>query len=757
MSIPSSANPLLLAGGTSYTISRSVRLRSSASASFNRTPASSTDRTKFTISTWIKQAALGVRRTIAASGSAGGDTGAFIIRFETSDKLLISGGSTTWRLSTQLFRDPTAHGHLVVAFDTTNATAANRIRAYWNGVEITTWDTNANPAQNLTTAWNFAQTAYIGYDTFGATYSEEYLSEFYNIDGQALTPSSFGEFDSITGVWKPKKFSGTYGTNGFYLNFSDNSAVTAAAIGKDSSGNGNNWTPSGISISAGVTYDSMIDVPTPYTDGGNGRGNYCVISPLEYSNSWTYAPTTLYGNLSFQSPQTASQIGTAYGTVATSTGKYYFEVTLDAVVAGYSASIGITDVAHSGLSALLNVYTSASSSSTSLNGTQQQTGLSAFSVGDVIGVAYDLTSGTVQFYRNGTTFGNAISTLTSDTYLPFFYGQTSSAGGRWSLAANFGQRPFSYTPPTGYVALNTNNLPTPSIKKGASHMNIALDTGANINATATAMATNDLIWIKDRANANNHQLIDTSRGSTAVLVSNSTTAELTYTTPTGNSVAWGWKKGATPGFDIVTYTGDGQPRTIAHSLGAAPAMIFVKARNAAYSWATYHKSIGNTNALYLDSTGTVIASSSFWNNTSPTSSVFSVNYAAQTNNSGTTYVAYLFAEVPGFSKFGSYGGNGSADGMAVNLGFRPRFIMLKGSNVVSPWLIIDTSRDTTNVAIADLVANTTAAENTANVGADIDVLACGFKIRSASFNNASGQTYIYAAFAENPFKYALAR
>jgi hypothetical protein len=239
-------------------------------------------------------------------------------------------------------------------------------------------------------------------------------------------------------------------------------------------------------------------------------------------------------------------------------------------------------------------------------------------------------------------------------------------------------------------------------------------------------------------------------------------------------VSWQWKANGTPavtntagsvpstisanttsGFSIVTWTGNGSTGTLGHGLGVAPKFIITKYRNAVNAWLCYHVSLGAGSRIYLNQTDASGASATVWNNTSPTSSVFSVG-DANTNASGGTYVGYCFAEIAGYSKFGSYTGNGSADGPFVYLGFRPRLVITKRTNAASQWYILDTARDLYNCTANLLFPNTTAAEssNTQNY----DELSNGFKLRSTNTdNNASGGTYIYIAFAENPFNYSLAR
>jgi hypothetical protein len=211
---------------------------------------------------------------------------------------------------------------------------------------------------------------------------------------------------------------------------------------------------------------------------------------------------------------------------------------------------------------------------------------------------------------------------------------------------------------------------------------------------------------------------------------------------------------ATAGFSVVTWTNpsSGIP-TIGHGLGVAPIFIIVKDRTYAYNWDVGCTSIGWANRLNLNTTGAT--SSGFWNSTAPTSTVFT--YSSSGANSGDSMVAYCFAEVAGYSKFGSYTGNGSSDGTFVYTGFRPRFVMIKvASGTIGDWDMYDTSRDTYNVSSKEIWANSSNAERSGSIL--IDILSNGFKLRDSSSNtNGSGNTYVYAAFAENPFRNALAR
>lgn len=772
------AIPLLLAP-EGYQISRSVRLRSSATAYFNRTPASASNRQKFTWSGWVKRGRLTDSNSPRLFGawSANTDNGWFTLDFMGDDNLEVQIWTAAVKTSA-VFRDPSAWYHIVLAVDTTQATAANRVLVYVNGVSqtlVTSAGTGiAGFTQNLNTSVNNNVVHSLG--AFSAasltSYFDGYLTEINFIDGQALTPSSFGQTNYITGVWSPIKYTGTYGTNGFYLNFSDNSNNTAATIGKDYSGNGNNWTPNNISVTSGTTYDSMLDVPTQWPDGGNGRGNYAVMNPV--SNLST-GSTLSAANLNVV---TASSGETAIpGTIFVTSGKWYCEATINSVAAGTNG-VGIiptTQATGTGPGSSVASYGYTSGGNKRNNSTNTAYG-ATYTTNDVIGIALDMDAGTLTFYKNGTTQGQAFSGITGEYTFAFGeYGSASSAG----YSVNFGQRPFAYTPPTGFLALNTLNLSTPTILKGNQYMDATTYTGTNGVAGSVVNAGGfqpDFVWGKSRNNADSHTLIDAVRGITKGLFSDLTLAEQTnanYITSfnsngfsygvssafsNGNLVAWQWKEGATQGFDIVTYTGDGTSNlAVNHSLGVAPRMIILKRRNAADSWPVYHASATSLGQfLVLNSTAAVATTANSWGTSNPNSSSFFVGATSgsATNVSGGTYVAYLFAEVAGFSRFGSYTGNGSTDGPFVFCGFRPRWLMIKSTGIEA-WLVLDSSRQTYNVIGPYLLANASDAEGTASV---IDFTSNGFKIRNTGGSyNTSSTTYIYAAFAENPFKNALAR
>jgi hypothetical protein len=788
MGLPVEVNPLLIksSAATATTISNSLRYRASASAYLNRTFGTPTDSTKMTFSFWVK------RGNVNAAGSyqvvfsgTGNYTAMLYFDYTSSGTFEVNVGNNSNAqynfVSSRVFRDTTAWYHIVVVIDTNNATAANRCLLYVNG-EAATWGTAPTIPLGFVPGFNTAAAKAIGRNNNTSSYYfDGYLTDFYLIDGQALTPSSFGLTDTTTGVWSPKTYSGTYGNNGFYLKFSDNSAVTATAIGKDSSGNGNNWTPNNISLTSGVTYDSMIDSPTVYDDGSTGRGNYATLIP-------SYSPTDSSASLSYGNLRITGTTSYVLSSIAIPTsGKWYCEMTAVSVSYGFGFAFGIRSLDLS----INDVYVvmRAASNNYSINkGTATLASWSNIPAGAVLGCAFDNDAGTLNIYSNNVLIFTVtgIPNVPSTTSNWHFHVAGDSVSDVNDM--NFGQRPFTYSPPSGYKALNTYNLPTPTILKGNQYMDATTYTGNNSTNVITNSGSMqpDMVWIKSRSSVTNHMLNDSVRGAGKDIFPNLTSAESTTNILTsfnstgftlsadgggagnGNGltyVGWQWKKGATPGFDIVSYTGNGTSgRTISHSLGATPALMIIKNRSNGgvnYEWFVYHKNMNATpqnGYLLLNSTAAYSTSGgvAIWNNTAPTSSVFTLGNG-NTNINTNNYIAYLWAEIAGFSKFGSYTGNGNADGPIVNCGFRPRFILWKRSDAGGQdWGMIDSSRSTYNTAGAYLLPSSTAAEGTFT---GFDFLSNGFKLREASAvgTNYNAAIYIYMAFAENPFKYARAR
>ena len=421
-----------------------------------------------------------------------------------------------------------------------------------------------------------------------------------------------------------------------------------------------------------------------------------------------------------------------------------------------------------------------------------------FTSGDVIGVALDLDAGTLAFYKNGASQGIAFSGLTGGFRPAIRAGAVVAPSTGTYL--NAGQRAFAYTAPSGFKALCDTNLPAPLTAKPNTLMDVVLytGTGAALTPTSSLGFNPDWIWIKSRSAGTDHALYDVVRGAQVRLESNTTDAEVTsddgvtafnsagftlgtlaqVNTSAATYVAWCWDAGtstvsnatgsitsqvranASAGFSIVTYSGNSTSgATVGHGLGVAPSLIIPKARDRADGWPVYHSALGSGKYIELMGTAAVANSTNIWN-AAPTSTVFQLG-ADPAVNGAFNYVCYCFAPVVGYSSFGSYTGNGSADGPFVYTGFRPRFVLLKGSSFVSNWHILDAARNAYNVTDGFLRPNLSSQEFDGigfGSGSAIDILSNGFKLK-ASFadSNTNAASFVYAAFAESPFQYARAR
>jgi len=551
MSSIGSPSPFFLAGKKAYQVERSLRFNSGDNTYLARTPSSTTSRTTWTYSTWIKKTSFG--STVGLFGVTGSDNNTMTeLLFTSGNKFSWQAYSKVYFETSQVFRDPSAWFHLLVRCDTTNSTQADRIQLWINGSRVTSFSTENLTGSGTEFGINRNVSHHIGERPAGTDNFNGYLAEMHFVDGTALDSSSFTETDALTGQLIPKKYTGSYGTNGFYLNFSDNSGTTATTLGKDSSGNGNNFTPNNFSVSAGFDNDSLEDTPT---------NNFPAFNPIFKNSSGSYE-----GNASLTNGNLAhSSVGSetnAYATFALpSSGKYYWEVRLSSI---NTASIGIiVSSGNANRSILFNH-----------NGTifqdnaSAQTGLSSWSGGDIIGIAYNGDSQTLQFYRQGSSQGSALNiTAFTESYFPL---------SRINAYAdiNFGQRAFSYTPPTGYKALCSANLPDPTIKLPNKHFNTLLYTGdgASSKAITGLNFSPDWVWTKRRSGSDNHMVFDSVRGaSTARLFPNLTSAEdgnfgsinsfnsngFTVGANVGTNangetfVAWNWNAGDTDG---KTYT-----------------------------------------------------------------------------------------------------------------------------------------------------------------------------------------------------------
>jgi hypothetical protein len=458
-----------------YQIPNSARFNSASSDYLSRTP-STTNRRTFTWSFWFKRSVIGSgNECLVGVGTSGNEGGAHLLT-DVLEVYNYNSGYSIQLVTTQVFRDPSAWYHLVMAFDTTQATDSNRVKIYVNGSQVTSFSTANYGSQNLDTNVNFATyDALVGNILSSGAFYNGYMSEINFIDGQQLTPSSFGQTDSVTGIWTPKAYTGTYGTNGYYLKFAN-----SAALGTDSSGNGNTFTANNL-----TSIDQSYDSPT---------NNFSMLNPLannEVPNTNTFSYTD--GALTFKGSAGAdtSQMMTV-GTQAVSTGKWYWEAKLVSVGSDVPG-IGILDTG-----ANFNVqnayphnpavsaygYSYISNATKDNNGTSTAYGTS-YTAGDIIGIALDMINNKLYFSKNGVfqnsgdptsgaTGTGAAFTVQSDlTYFPACNLRYSPAAGEWSF--NFGYPAFTissgntdangfgnfeYAVPSGYYALCTNNLAT---------------------------------------------------------------------------------------------------------------------------------------------------------------------------------------------------------------------------------------------------------------------------------------------------------
>lgn len=759
------------AGGeeAGYQISRSLRFNSADSAYLNRTFGTATSVTIWTFSAWVKRGALGGTRQLfgASTNTSFG--------FNSSDQLNLTLNGSSAATSTAVFRDPSAWYHIVYQ---------------QNGSAQTIYVNNTSVATGTTAAaiFNTGISHQIGAANT-TNYFNGYLTEINFVDGQALTPSDFGETDATTGVWKPKEYTGTYGTNGFHLDFSDNTSTTT--LGYDAAGS-NDWTLNNFSVTAGAGNDSLVDTPTPYgTDtgaGGEVRGNYCTLNPLDF-NSTSFPCSN--GNLTWTTTTTAT--GSVRATIGMTSGKWYWEVLADSVGAG-GAGVGIGKDGSTDFGSGQALY-QANNGNQWIDGVSTAYGAS-WATSDLIGIAYDADAGEITFYKNNSSQGTiTLSGYAGVNVCPVLADGSSLA---FTLTANFGQRPFAYTAPSGFKALCTQNLPDPTVVQGDDYFNTVLYTGTGSSQSITGVGFQpDWVWIKERSGAADHGLYDAVRGVQNQLESNTTTAETTESTGltafgsdgftvgslaqlntnTDTYVAWNWNAGGsnatntdgtitstvrantTAGFSIVSYTGTGSAATVGHGLGAAPAMIIVKNRDQADAWQVYHKAntaAPETDYLVLNTTAATADAADRWNDTAPTSTVFSIGNGVEVNTNTEDYIAYCFAPISGFSAMSAYTGNGSSNGPFVYTGFRPAFVMIKrtDSSTGADWFMWDATRNTFNVVGSALFADLNNAEIAYTA---LDFLSNGFKLRSSDVSwNGSSATYIFMAFGD-PFKYSLAR
>ena len=461
--------PLILGANSvsgGYNVANSLRFNSASSDDLERTPASSGNRRTFTSSFWVKRSFVGTgnERIFHALGNTNRD--GFLFESDTF-RFFIDGGTYNF-VTTQVFRDPSAWYHFVITVDTTQATSSNRIKIYVNGSQITSFTQEVYPPQNFDMMFNTNTMHRIGRDANSNTnYMNAYISEFNFIDGTALTPSSFGETDQDTNIWIPKAYTGTFGTNGFYLEFQN-----SGALGTDSSGNGNTFTVNNL-----TSVDQSTDTPT---------NNFATWNPLNAYNSTT-SGTLSEGNLKNSGTATDGGIPS---TIGVSAGKWYWEVKYTTQVGG-DPVLGIIN--SSGASRMQSANSGSVTSGSGVwcmfnltsggvgfqeNGVFVSYPSSTLANGDILNIALDVDARKLWYGKNGTwyssgnpaTGANAISTnlTASETWFAYCekrngssvwetnFGNPTYTGGSYTDGAGYGN--FSYAVPSGYYALNTKNL-----------------------------------------------------------------------------------------------------------------------------------------------------------------------------------------------------------------------------------------------------------------------------------------------------------
>lgn len=794
-----------------YDIPQSIRF--DGSAYLTRTPSSTGDQKKWTTSFWFKRCKTGTTDYLMTAGNTSINDGIAAIYINSSDDTIhtyfdTSGANPYGSVNPRVFRDPSAWYHLIWAVD-----AANTVQRIWVNGEELTLNSSMNPpnfAYDMNASGGTKRMGF-GSQAWGfATYANIYAAEIHHLDGQYITdPTTFGEYNSTTGVWSPIEVTGlNYGTNGFKITGED-----SADLGADYSGNGNDFTSSGL-----TTTDQVTDTPTD---------NYATWNPLAKAASATLSD----GNL------TITATADAYGAPSSiiideNIPKVYCEFTQDTGYAGYpyfgllntttrkfpltndvpgfdKGGVDQFDVSLAANSGYIYNNNVASSYISSLD----------FANGDVGMFAFDRATGKVWWGKNGTwgdvgsgtgdpaAGTNPSSTVVTDT--DWFVGCSCFNGAKATV--NFGQTGFTYTPPTGFSALSTANLPEPSIKDPSQHFNVVQYAGTgNVTRSVTGVGFQpDLVLAKHRSNASANVIANAVSGANTFMATEQTTAESSFTnsiygylssfdsdgftlTPGStnnnywnesgiNIMSYNWLAGngtsqnadgsitstislnQTAGFSIVQYTGIGATTsTVGHGLGQAPKVIICKSTSQASNWFVYpglaqgYVSDPETDYLYLN-TNAALADFPFWGDTAPTSSVFTIN--SSTNNSG-DMIAYCWAEIPGFSRFTTFVGNGSVDGPYIHLGHRSRFFFIKKVSAADDWVVFDTVRDAYNLGgiVWRLESNVAEVDQRAPTQRGTDILSNGIKIRTSNATiNGSGVTYIVGSWAEHPFKYANAR
>jgi hypothetical protein len=767
-------------------------------------------RKKFTVSLWWKHGNipsggqnLFIQRNSSANymkcaiAGSGGNEGA--LQFFGVTLGTFSTGDTS-----AILRDPHAWYHILFYYDSTDSTAGDRARIYLNGTRLTDFQTSAtNPSSGAITQFGSNNAIVIGQNQGASGYSDGYMAEMVVIDGQALTPSSFTETDS-NGVLRPLDISSqsfTFGDQGFYLNF----AASGSDLGDDASGNSNDFTNTN---SVTQTSDSptknyaVLSPLTHQTNGSLSKGNTTTTTAsADQGLSFSTFPVTTGQKVYIEalcSGATSCMTGCVKATSAVA------QNPLSDFDALETADGGAGRLLHVGLGDVFNSDGNLSATNYAPNDSVPVRHMIALDLvndkiywGDAGVGASGWSNGSGSFNQ---TFDNAVGVdLTAN--LDWFFAFRPFQG---TIEVNFGATAFTVSPPTGYssgysAAIENENRATAlTIEDGSAYFQSTTYTGnggsQSINQSGNSIFKPDLLWTKSRSGTGGHALFDIVRTTSSgqFLRADSTNAEAneagfasfdsdgfswdgagTEIDVNGNTttfVGWQWladnttgssnsdgsitstvSVNQTAGFSIVSYTGTGSNATVGHGLGAVPTWIVVKGRSASgKEWVNYHHKMGNNKVMWWNRDTAEDTSSNF-QSTDPTSTVFSIGTGGDVNTSSVTYIAYCWCEKPGFSKFDSFEGNGNADGPFIETGFKPAWFLARPKGTASDWSIFDNGRSPENVMNASLATNSTAGDYT-HSSAKMDFIANGIKIRGtfAPFNSSS-QTIIYMAFAENPF------
>jgi len=801
-----------------YEIDYSCRFDNDDGDYLSKTPAAAGNRRLWTFSCWAKLGGTvlvsGTDGYCALFGSYESSTIRDTLRFKNQQlvfQVMGSGFTTVTKTTDALFRDPSAWYHIVAVWDSENGTAGDRVKIYVNGVQQTLTGDDAAGDEDSTFAND--EIHYVGAKTADGSsvdnYWDGYMAEVHFIDGTAKTPADFGKSGTY-GEWKPIKYTGSHGTNGFYLDFAD-----SAALGDDESGNTNDFAVTNLDA-----YDQMLDTPT---------NNFCVMNPNDMM-----APNDtlkiLQGNLFLNDCDRCN------ATMAVSSGKWYWEFRMHHQHHG-GQSIGINEIgnniqvanwANNGNS--FDIGHPASGGVTGSmyvdgTGTGGTGAVGSVASGQILGFMVDVDAQTITVHVDDTEIDSSLTdydysacdnmeTITPNASIPggrqaiANFGQDSSfAGAETSGSANAtdsnGYGDFYYEPPADYLALCTKNLPDVAVTP-SEHFNTVLYTGDGSGSGSQAITgvgfQPDFVWLKSRSQNWSHSLINAIVGEDYRLRSQISDAEQDITgqfafgadgftvTDGGNSlnnspntyVAWNWLANGSgssntdgsinttstsanvdAGFSISTYTGTGSNATVGHGLSKAPEMVIVKNRDQGDGWLVYHSrntTAPETDRLLLHTTGATDDSDTYWNDTAPTADVFSIGTAA--SPSGEAHIAYCFHSVEGYSRFGLYYGNDNDTGPFIPCGFRPAFVMIKGTAASREWNMIDSARNPTNGDYTRYYLYADSGSDESDRTYPIDFLSNGFKINDNQDDiNATGASgeYIYMAFAETPFKYANAR